>query len=132
MLVFNTFNISDGRVAFIIPVDGATNQYLVGIEHKFLVIQWDGEEGSKVKILKELGEVDQHDPTTKINDGKADPKGRVYTGTLQHLYFNFINFYNIVNFALDSLFCSRTINFLIVLNYHAVPHLFGSMLVTSY
>ncbi|CAG5002694.1 unnamed protein product [Parnassius apollo] len=74
----------DGRVGFIIPVDGTTDQFVVGVERKFLIIQWDGEEGSKVQVLKELAEVDQEIPTTRINDGKADPKGRLFAGTMGH------------------------------------------------
>ncbi|XP_013139366.1 PREDICTED: regucalcin-like [Papilio polytes] len=72
----------DGRVGFILPVDGTDDQFVVGVERKFLVIQWDGKDGSTVKVVKELGEVDQDVPTTRINDGKADPKGRLFAGTM--------------------------------------------------
>ncbi|KPJ11518.1 Regucalcin [Papilio machaon] len=74
----------EGRVGFIVPVDGTNDQFVVGVERKFLIIQWDGENDSKVKVVKELGEVDQDVPTTRINDGKADPKGRLYAGTMGH------------------------------------------------
>lgn len=73
----------DGRVGFILPVDGTDDQFVVGVERKFLVIQWDGKDGSTVKVVKELGEVDQAVPTTRINDGKADPKGRLFAGKCQ-------------------------------------------------
>ncbi|XP_063826556.1 regucalcin-like [Ostrinia nubilalis] len=74
----------DGRVGFIVPVEGATDQFVVGVERKFLVVQWDGRDGSPAKVIKELGEVDQDVPTTRINDGKADPRGRLYAGTMGH------------------------------------------------
>nr|BAM19641.1 regucalcin [Papilio xuthus] len=80
----HTKTLLDGRVGFIVPVDGTNDQFVVGVERKFLIIQWDGENNSKVKIVKELGEVDQDVPTTRINDGKADPKGRLYAGTMGH------------------------------------------------
>ncbi|KAG6453933.1 hypothetical protein O3G_MSEX008403 [Manduca sexta] len=72
----------DGRVGFVVPIDGTTDQFVVGVERKFLVVRWDGAEGSKVDVLKELGEVDQDVPTTRINDGKADPRGRLFGGTM--------------------------------------------------
>ncbi|XP_013139348.1 PREDICTED: regucalcin-like isoform X1 [Papilio polytes] len=71
-----------GRVGFIIPVEGVANQFVVGVEHKFLIIYWDGEEGSDVDIIKELGEIDQDAPNTFLNDGKADPRGRLFAGTM--------------------------------------------------
>ncbi|XP_004930719.1 regucalcin [Bombyx mori] len=74
----------DGRVGFILPVEGTTDQFVVGVERKFLFIQWDGEDGSKVAVLKELGEVDKDRPNNRINDGKADPRGRLFAGTMGH------------------------------------------------
>ncbi|KAL0830271.1 hypothetical protein ABMA28_002474 [Loxostege sticticalis] len=73
----------DGRgVSFIIPVEGTTDQFVVAVERKFLVVQWDGRDGSEAKVLKELGEVDKDTPTKRFNDGKADPRGRLFSGTL--------------------------------------------------
>ncbi|KAH9636268.1 hypothetical protein HF086_009464 [Spodoptera exigua] len=73
-----------GRVGFIVPVEGTTDQFLVGVERKFQVIRWDGADGSPATVVKELGEVDSDVPTNRINDGKADPKGRVFAGTMGH------------------------------------------------
>ncbi|XP_072932437.1 regucalcin-like isoform X2 [Epargyreus clarus] len=72
----------DGRVGFIVPVEGAINQFVVGVERRFLVVEWDGQEGSQTRIVKDLGEVDQDVPSTRINDGKADPRGRLFAGTM--------------------------------------------------
>lgn len=73
------FFIPEGRVGFIVPVEGTTDQFVVGVERKFLIVQWDGKDGSPAKTVRELSEVDR---TTKnrINDGKADPRGRLYGG----------------------------------------------------
>ncbi|CAB3254245.1 unnamed protein product [Arctia plantaginis] len=74
----------DGRVGFIIPVEGTSDQFLVGVEHKFLIIKWDGGEGTPATVVKQISEVDQDVPMNRINDGKADPKGRVFAGTMGH------------------------------------------------
>lgn len=74
----------DGRVGFIVPVEGTSDQFLVGVERKFLVVRWCGQEGAPVSVVKEIGEVDRDVLTTRINDGKADPRGRVFAGQLNY------------------------------------------------
>ncbi|XP_053604628.1 regucalcin-like isoform X2 [Plodia interpunctella] len=73
----------NGRVGFIVPVEGRTDQFVVGVELKFLLVQWDGKNNSEAKLLKELCEVDQQ-TKNRLNDGKADPRGRLYAGTMGH------------------------------------------------
>ncbi|XP_014356902.2 regucalcin-like [Papilio machaon] len=72
----------DGRVSFIISLEGTTDHFVVGLERKLVIIKWDGGEGSKVEIIKELAEVDIELPTNRLNDGKVDPKGRLFAGSL--------------------------------------------------
>ncbi|KAI8421387.1 hypothetical protein MSG28_009467 [Choristoneura fumiferana] len=72
----------NGRPGFIVPVEGTMHQFLVGVERKLLVVQWGGEEGGEAAVVQELGEVDQETPTNRLNDGKADPRGRVFAGTM--------------------------------------------------
>ncbi|KAM3960037.1 regucalcin [Aphomia sociella] len=75
----------DGTVGFIVPVEGTKDQFVVGVGRKFQVVQWDGKDGSRAKVVKELAEVDQHmNPPTRLNDGKADPRGRLFAGTMGH------------------------------------------------
>ncbi|XP_075975713.1 uncharacterized protein LOC142976312 [Anticarsia gemmatalis] len=73
-----------GRVGFMVPVEGTTDQFLVGLERKFVIVQWDGGEGSPAPVIKHITEVDQHADKNRINDGKADPRGRVFAGTMGH------------------------------------------------
>lgn len=83
MQTFTIQNIfSEGRPGFIVPVEGKPNQFVVGVDLKFLVVSWDGEDGSKARVVKELGTVDSHEPTNRLNDGKADPRGRLFAGQL--------------------------------------------------
>lgn len=73
----------DGSVGFIVPVERTTDQFIIGLDRRFVIIQWDGGDGTPVKIVHELGTVDQDiEPSPRLNDGKADPRGRVFAGTM--------------------------------------------------
>ncbi|XP_026319176.1 uncharacterized protein LOC113229707 [Hyposmocoma kahamanoa] len=73
----------DGRPGFIVPVEGKSNEFVVGVERKFLVVKWDGNDGSPATVVKEIAEVDKG-TKNRINDGKADPRGRLFAGTMGH------------------------------------------------
>lgn len=71
-------------VSFIIPLDGELELFAVGIGRRVGVIQWNGK-SPVAKVLRIAFEVDQTDElkNTAINDGKADPIGRLYFGTIR-------------------------------------------------
>lgn len=71
-------------VSYIIPVAGTTNFFVVGIGRRVGIIQWDGK-SSEAKLVRIVFEVDQSDTlqNSAINDGKADPAGRIYCGTVR-------------------------------------------------
>lgn len=73
-------------MGFMVPVEGTTDQFLVGVERLFQIIKWNGVEEAPVTVVKQIAEVDQDVPTTRINDGKADPRGRVFAGTCDRVY----------------------------------------------
>lgn len=76
----SNFVFQDGRPGFIVPVEGTKDRFVVGVELKFQIVQWDGKDGSAARVVKELGEVDQHENKNRLNDGKCDPKGRLFAG----------------------------------------------------
>lgn len=71
-------------VSFIIPVEGTTDQFAVGIGRRVGVIQWNGK-STQANLLRIVFEVEK-DPSFKFNrfnDAKADPKGRFFGGTMR-------------------------------------------------
>lgn len=69
-------------ISFIIPVDGTTDQFIVGAGKKIVLIQWDGKSG-QAKALNDVGEVEQNLVENRFNDAKCDPSGRFYGGTMR-------------------------------------------------
>ncbi|XP_026736796.1 regucalcin-like [Trichoplusia ni] len=66
---------------FILPVEGKKSHFLITQGRKVVEIEWSGDE-SPPKILRTVTEVDHEHPTNVLNDGKADPRGRLVTGKL--------------------------------------------------
>ena len=69
------------NIGFITPIQGSSNEFVIGTGPTLTLINWDGKstEASVVRILGKLGENEQKN---RFNDGKADPKGRIYAGTM--------------------------------------------------
>lgn len=65
---------------FILPVKRAKNQFIVGIERRAVIVQWDGR-SPKATVIRTLFEVDLHSSKTYFNDVKIDAFGRFYGGT---------------------------------------------------
>lgn len=57
---------------------------MIGDERKIKVIQWNGGNGN-CSTVTTIGIVEQNNPLTELNrfnDGKSDPKGRLFSGTM--------------------------------------------------
>lgn len=67
----------------VIPVDGTTNKFLISIGRKLVIVTWDGV-SDKIAGSEILLEVENKPGyfNNRFNDGKADPSGRLWAGTM--------------------------------------------------
>ncbi|XP_075228149.1 uncharacterized protein LOC142328329 [Lycorma delicatula] len=75
--------IGDGHlpVSLIIPVEGEKNTFIISLKNDIAIISWDGK-SSKASEPNVIASVEPKDNTNRINDGKADAKGRLWAGTM--------------------------------------------------
>lgn len=76
----------DDVVGFAVPVEGRPNVFVAGLKKRVVLVTWDGR--SEIpELVENLFEVqrDVDIDLLRINDGKADPSGRVWAGTMSWL-----------------------------------------------
>ncbi|XP_055681180.1 regucalcin isoform X1 [Lutzomyia longipalpis] len=72
-------------ISFIIPVEGNDSEFAIGIGRRVGIATWDGKSATAT-VTRLVGQVEQDDAkykTNRFNDGKADPKGRLFAGTMR-------------------------------------------------
>ncbi|XP_055844172.1 regucalcin-like [Episyrphus balteatus] len=72
---------------FIIPVEGTTDKFAVGIERQVAIVKWDGV-SETCKVEKIILTVEQSYNNNRFNDAKCDPLGRLFAGTMRKSDFD--------------------------------------------
>ncbi|XP_069965434.1 regucalcin isoform X2 [Bactrocera oleae] len=67
--------------SFIIPIEGESGKFVVGCSRRVVVVAWDGV-APKAKVVRVVREVQTDFALNRLNDGKADPRGRLVAGTM--------------------------------------------------
>lgn len=70
-------------MTLVVPVEGTNDRFLISIGRKLVIVTWDGV-SSKISNEEFLLEVENKAGFTnnRFNDGKADPTGRLWAGTM--------------------------------------------------
>ncbi|XP_063241863.1 regucalcin-like isoform X2 [Bacillus rossius redtenbacheri] len=75
-----SINIGGGQVTFIVPMKGDKNTFLISIQQCLNILTWHGRTSDF--RLKQIACVENDKPGHRLNDGKADCTGRLWTGTI--------------------------------------------------
>lgn len=68
-------------MTFVLPVEGTTDQFLVGTKNEAKIIRWDGH-SSKAELVRSVFQIENEEKfNTRFNDAKSDPSGRFFGGT---------------------------------------------------
>jgi len=71
----------DSKIGFFIPVEGRSDEFVIGADRRVLLIKWDGKSG-QATVLKVLVEIDKDHKGNRCNDGKVDPNGVLFFGSM--------------------------------------------------
>jgi len=71
---------TDDKISLVLPVAGSPDKFIISKKNKVVLLTWDGK--SPKAQSEELIVVADPEPEkdNRINDGKADPKGRFWAG----------------------------------------------------
>ena len=76
------------EVSFVIPLEGTTDKFAITVGRNVAILTWDGESSTPADV-KYVCSVDNEKEVqnNRLNDGKADPTGRLWSGmTWSHKY----------------------------------------------
>lgn len=76
----------DQKLGFVIPVEGKKNEFLLGYGGDFALATWDGSNSAPQNVR--IYAKGDPDGDNRLNDGKADPAGRVFAGSMCQVKVN--------------------------------------------
>ncbi|KAJ9573766.1 hypothetical protein L9F63_008849 [Diploptera punctata] len=78
-----TAKIEGDAVTLIIPIEGKKDQFVISVGRSLAIMTWDGVSCTPcdVQIVTTV-DTDPKKVTNRFNDGKADPTGRLWAGTM--------------------------------------------------
>ncbi|XP_018373078.1 PREDICTED: regucalcin-like [Trachymyrmex cornetzi] len=79
--VVNSAYVEHGSVGVIIPVAGTTDQFVVGAGKDVVLVTWDGNSNKSNVPVEVLFSLDSQ-VSTRTYDGKVDPTGKLWIGTM--------------------------------------------------
>ncbi|RZF33538.1 hypothetical protein LSTR_LSTR008184 [Laodelphax striatellus] len=68
-------------VSLIIPVESQKNRFVITMKNDVVLVTWDGS-STDVTDMEVIASMEPEDNTNRLNDGKADPQGRLWAGTM--------------------------------------------------
>jgi sugar lactone lactonase YvrE len=83
-ICITSMKFTDGtQVSFVIPLDGTKDKFVIAVGRNIAILTWDGESSTPTDV-KYVSSVDNEKEVqgNTLNDGKADPTGRLWTGKI--------------------------------------------------
>ncbi|XP_008547469.1 regucalcin isoform X3 [Microplitis demolitor] len=74
--------LKNGQVGVAVPILGKNNEFLAGSGTDLVRVFWDTRVDDKGPRIEIISKVDVGVENTRFNDGKVDPKGRLWAGTM--------------------------------------------------
>ena len=74
--------VENGPVGFVIPVEGSTNNFVVGSGIDVMLFSWNSEKDLAICTPQTLTTADGKRAEIRWNDGKVDSSGRLWAGTM--------------------------------------------------
>ncbi|XP_067009459.2 regucalcin [Anabrus simplex] len=76
--------IEGATVSFVVPLKDQKGKFILGLGRSFAILTWDGVSNtpSHIEWIATVDDEDEEKAGNRLNDGKADPSGRLWAGTM--------------------------------------------------